>query len=199
MKHKNVWVLLAVCLLLAGCRWAETPAEPSPEPSPPPAAVLPEENQPAGEDRSLFLDSLQVEVVVDWEDADRVLDHLEELSRLLDGALEAVDCTLEEPAAITIGTAGGITAQALADGGVDAAFLPAADLLTTEDDAAIGVLMNTDQDFFLAASTAREELDEYFRSALEEALTTTEDGQAFLEICYPGVEFVRATERPIEG
>ena len=199
MKHKNVWVLLAVCLLLAGCRRAETPAESPPEPSPPPAAVLPEENQPAGEDRSLFLDSLQVEVVVDWEDADRVLDHLEELSRLLDGALEAVDCTLEEPAAITIGTAGGITAQALADGGVDAAFLPAADLLTTEDDAAIGVLMNTDQDFFLAASTAREELDEYFRSALEEALTTTEDGQAFLEICYPGVEFVRATERPIEG
>lgn len=198
MKHKNVWVLLAVCLLLAGCRRAETPVEPPPEPSPPPAAVLPEENQPAGEDRSLFLDSLQVEVVVDWEDADRVLDHLEELSRLLDGALEAVDCTLEEPAAITIGTAGGITAQALADGGVDAAFLPAADLLTTEDDAAIGVLMNTDQDFFLAASTAREELDEYFRSALEEALTTTEDGQAFLEICYPGVEFVRATERPIE-
>lgn len=199
MKHKNVWVLLAVCLLLAGCRRAETPAETPPEPSPPPAAVLPEENQPAGEDRSLFLDSLQVEVVVDWEDADRVLDHLEELSRLLDGALEAVDCTLEEPAAITIGTAGGITAQALADGGVDAAFLPAADLLTTEDDAAIGVLMNTDQDFFLAASTAREELDEYFRSALEEALTTTEDGQAFLETCYPGVEFVRATERPIEG
>lgn len=198
MKHKNVWVLLAVCLLLAGCRRAETPAEPPPEPSPPPAAVLPEENQPAGEDRSLFLDSLQVEVVVDWEDADRVLDHLEELSRLLDGALEAVDCTLEEPAAITIGTAGGITAQALADGGVDAAFLPAADLLTTEDDAAIGVLMNTDQDFFLAASTAREELDEYFRSALEEALTTTEDGQAFLETCYPGVEFVRATARPLE-
>ena len=197
MKHRIVWLLLAACLLLAGCR--RTEAETPPGPTPPPSSVQPEDDQPAGEDRSLFLDSLQVEVVVDWEDADRVLDHLEELSRLLDGALEAVDCTLEEPAAITIGTAGGITAQALADGGVDAAFLPAADLLTTEDDAAIGVLMNTDQDFFLAASTAREELDEYFRSALEEALTTTEDGQAFLEICYPGVEFVRATERPIEG
>lgn len=199
MRRRSLWILLAACLLLAGCRRAETPAVPPPEPSPPPAAVLPEENQPAEEPRSLFLDSLTVEVVVDWEDADRVLDHLEELSRLLDGALEAVDCTLEEPAAITIGTAGGITAQALADGGVDAAFLPAADLLTTEDDAAIGVLMNADQDFFLAASTAREELDEYFRSALEEALTATEDGQAFLETCYPGVEFVRATERPLEN
>ncbi len=199
MRRRSLWILLAACLLLAGCRRAETPAEPPPEPSPPPAVIQPEENQPAEEPHSLFLDSLTVEVVVDWEDADRVLDHLEELSRLLDGALEAVDCTLEEPAAITIGTAGGITAQALADGGVDAAFLPAADLLTTEDDAAIGVLMNTDQDFFLAASTAREELDEYFRSALEEALTATEDGQAFLETCYPGVEFVRATERPIEG
>lgn len=199
MRRGIVWVLLAACLLLAGCQRAETPAETPPEPAPPPAAVLPEENHPAEEPRPLFLDSLTVEVVVDWEDADRVLERLEELSRMLDGALQSVDCTLEEPVAITIGTAGGITAQALADGGVDAAFLPAADLLTTEDDAAIGVLMNTDQDFFLAASTAREELDEYFRSVLGEALTTTEDGQAFLEICYPGVEFVRATERPIEG
>ena len=117
----------------------------------------------------------------------------------LDGALEEVGCTLGEPATVTIGTAGGITAQALADGGVDVAFLPAEDLLTTEEDAAIGVLMNTDQDFFLASSTGREELDEHFRSLLEEALTTTEDGQAFLETCYPGVEFVRAVERPAES
>lgn len=196
MKHRSVWVLLAACLLLAGCR--RTEAETPPEPSPPPAAVQPAENQPAEEPRSLLLDSLTVEVVVDWEDADRVLDRLEELSRMLDGALQAAGCTLEEPAAITIGTAGGITAQALADGGVDAAFLPAADLLTTADDAAIGVLMNTNQDFFLAASTAKEELDERFRSALEAALTTTEDGQAFLDACYPGMEFVRATERPAE-
>lgn len=189
-------MLLGVCLLLAGCR--RTEIETPPEPSPPAVSVQPKEPQPTEEPRSLFLDSLTVEVVVDWEDADRVLDSLEELSRLLDSALEEADCTLGEPAAVTIGTAGGITALALADGGVDAAFLPAADLLTTEDDAAIGVLMNTDQDFFLAASTARKELDEYFRSALAEALTATEDGQAFLEICYPGVEFVRAAERPIE-
>lgn len=197
MKHRVVWLLLAACLLLAGCRRTETEAPP--EPTPPPASVQPEDNQTAEEPRSLFLDSLTVEVVVDWEDADRVLNSLEELSRLLDGALEETDCILKEPATVTIGTAGGITAQALADGGVDVAFLPAADLLTTDADAAIGVLMNTNQDFFLAASTAREELDEYFRSALEEALTATEDGQSFLETCYPGVEFVRATERPAEN
>ena len=136
---------------------------------------------------------------MDWEDTDRMLESLEALSSLLDGALEEVGCTLGEPATVTIGTAGGITAQALADGGVDVAFLPAEDLLTTEEDAAIGVLMNTDQDFFLASSTGREELDEHFRSLLEEALTTTEDGQAFLETCYPGVEFVRAVERPAES
>lgn len=187
--RRRIWVLLAVCLLLTGCQRVETP----PEPSPPPAA-LPEEIQPAEEPRSLFLDSLTVEVVVDWEDADRILESLEELSRLLEGALLAADCTVENPVAITIGTAGGITAQALADGGVDAAFLPAEDLLTTEDDAAIEVLMNTNQDFFLAASTARPELNEDFRLALVEALTAAEDGQAFLEICYPGVEFVRAEE-----
>lgn len=197
MKHRIVWLLLAACLLLAGCR--RTEAETPPEPTPPPASVQPEDDQPAEEPRSLFLDSLTVEVVVDWEDADRVLDSLEELSRLLDGALEEADCVLKEPATVTIGTAGGITAQALADGGVDVAFLPAADLLATDADAAIGVLMNTDQDFFLAASTAREELDEYFRFALEKALTMTEDGQAFLETCYPGMEFVRATERPAEN
>lgn len=197
MKGRIVWVLAAVCLLLAGCRRAET--EMPPEPSLPPASVQPEEDQPAEKPRPLFLESLSVEVMVDWEDADRMLGSLDELSRLLDGALEEVGCTLGEPAAVTIGTAGGITAQALADGGVDAAFLPAEDLLTTEEDAAIGVLMNTDQDFFLAASTAREELDEHFRSLLEDALTMTEDGQAFLETCYPGVEFVRAAERPVES
>lgn len=197
MKHRIVWLLLAACLLLAGCRRTET--EVPPGPTPPPASVQPEDDQPAEEPRSLFLDSLTAEIVVDWEDADRVLDSLEELSRLLDGALEEADCILKEPATVTIGTAGGITAQALADGGVDVAFLPAADLLTTDADAAIGVLMNTDQDFFLAASTAREELDEYFRFALEKALTMTEDGQAFLETCYPGMEFVRATERPAEN
>ena len=190
-------MLAAVCLLLAGCRRAET--ETPPEPSPPPASVQPEEDQPAEKPRPLFLESLSVEVMVDWEDADRMLGSLDELSRLLDGALEEAGCTLGEPAAVTIGTAGGITAQALADGGVDVAFLPAEDLLTTEEDAAVGVLMNTDQDFFLAASTAREELDERFRSLLEDALTMTEDGQAFLETCYPGVEFIRAAERPAES
>ena len=197
MKIRIVWVLAAVCLLLAGCRRAEP--ETPPEPSPPPASVQPEENQPAEKPRPLSLESLSVEVMVDWEDADRMLGSLDELSRLLDGALEEVGCTLGEPATVTIGTAGGITAQALADGGVDVAFLPAEDLLTTEEDAAVGVLMNTDQDFFLAASTGREELDEPVRFLLEEALTMTEDGQAFLETCYPGVEFIRAAERPAES
>ena len=197
MKIRIVWALAAVCLLLAGCRRAEP--ETPPEASPPPASVQPEENQPAEKPRPLFLESLSVEVMVDWEDADRMLGSLDELSRLLDGALEEAGCTLGEPATVTIGTAGGITAQALADGGVDVAFLPAEDLLTTEEDAAVGVLMNTDQDFFLAASTGREELDEHFRFLLEEALTTTEDGQAFLETCYPGVEFVQAVERPVES
>ena len=197
MKSRIVWVLAAVCLLLAGCRRAET--ETPPEPSPPPVSVQPAEDQPAEKPRPLFLESLSVEVMVDWEDADRMLGSLDELSRLLDGALEEAGCTLGEPATVTIGTAGGITAQALEDGGVDVAFLPAEDLLTTEEDAAVGVLMNTDQDFFLAASTVREELDEHFRSLLEDALTMTEDGQAFLETCYPGVEFIRAAERPVES
>ena len=189
MRKRIALFLAALCLLLAGCQRSEPP----PEPSPPPPA-LPEEAPPAEDPRSLFLDSLTVEVVVDWEDADRILESLEELSRLLEGALLAADCTVENSVAITIGTAGGITAQALADGGVDAAFLPTEDFAAMEEGAAVGVLMNTDRDFFLAVTAARPELNEDFRLALEEALTATEDGQAFLETCYPSAAFVRAEE-----
>ena len=189
MRKRIALFLAALCLLLAGCQRSEPP----PEPSPPPPA-LPEEAPPAEDPRSLFLDSLTVEVVVDWEDADRMLESLEELSRLLEGALLAADCTVENSVAITIGTAGGITAQALADGGVDAAFLPTEDFAAMEEGAAVGVLMNTDRDFFLAVTAARPELNEDFRLALEEALTATEDGQAFLETCYPSAAFVRAEE-----
>ena len=189
MRKRIALFLAALCLLLAGCQRSEPP----PEPSPPPPA-LPEEAPPAEDPRSLFLDSLTVEVVVDWEDADRILESLEELSRLLEGALLAADCTVENSVAITIGTAGGITAQALADGGVDAAFLPTEDFAAMEEGAAVGVLMNTDRDFFLAVTAARPELNEDSRLALEEALTATEDGQAFLETCYPSAAFVRAEE-----
>ena len=94
-----------------------------PEPSPPPVSVQPEENQPAEKSRPLFLESLSVEVMVDWEDTDRMLESLEELSSLLDGALEEVGCTLGEPATVTISTAGGITAQALARTEAGEAFL----------------------------------------------------------------------------
>ncbi len=163
-----------------------------------PPAGVPAPDEPAKEPHPVALDRLTVEVVVDWADADRVLGRLEDLSSLLERALASLDCTVEEPVTITIGTAGGITAQALKDGGIDAAFLPGEDFASVAEGAATGVLMNTSQDFFLAASAARPELDEDFRFVLEEALTTTEDGQTFLETCYPGVEFVRAAEDPPE-
>lgn len=189
-----VCLLLALCLVAAGCRRPEPPPE---EPDAPPAAS-PVPNVPARKPETIALDHLTVELVMDWQAADGMLSRLEELSRLLEQALLSQDCSVEEPVVITIGTAAGVTAQALGDGGVDAAFLPAADFAAMEEGAAAGVLMNADQDFFLAVTAARPELDEAFRFAMEEALTNTEDGRAFLEICYPGMVFVCAEERSTE-
>lgn len=178
-------LLAAVCLLAAGCRREEAPP---PEPAPPPAAADP---APVVRPKPVALERLSVEVVVDWEDADRMLGSLEELSRLLEEALLAYDCAVEDPVAVTIGTAGGITAQALRDGGIDAAFLPEADLAEIGDDAE---QILESEGPAAAVTAAREELGEDFPAALAQALLETEAGQTFLEICYPGVEFAAAAD-----
>ena len=183
MRHQRralAW-LLALCLLLAGCQ-RDTPDDDEPPPSPAPAAE-PDELPTEGP-RPISLDRLAVEVVVDWEDADRILSSLEDLSRLLEEALAALDCTVEEPVTVTIGTAGGITAQALG-GGVDAAFLPLEDLAELEG--AVQLLESGDRTLALAVAGSR--ADQRFCSLLPQALTETEAGQEFLETCYPGAGF----------
>ena len=183
--------LLALCLLLAGCQ-EKSPEEPPPSPAP---AMDPDE-PPAEGPQPISLDRLTVEVVVDWEDADRILSNLENLSRLLEEALASLDCTVEEPVTVTIGTAGGITAQALGDGGVDAAFLPSEDLAAMAEGKALQVLESLDRTFAAAVTGLR--ADQRFCAALSEALTATEAGQDFLETCYPGTVFTIVYEKGAE-
>ena len=179
------WVLAALCLLLAGCQKVRpAPDEGLPSPAPVPMAE-PDEPREEGP-QVVSLDRLAVEVVVDWEDADRILSSLEELSRLLGDALGERNYLVDE-VAVTIGTAGGITAQALGDGGVDAAFLPLEDLAEMEDGKAVQVLESAERGLALAVTGLR--ADQRFCGILPEALTATEAGLAFLEVCYPGTVF----------
>ena len=185
----RIWIIfLAAYLLLAGCRRAEIA---------PPAAPAPPLDTPAPEIRQdeeippVALERLTVEVAVAWEDADRMLAQLEELSRLLEDALAASGCTIEEPATVTIGTAGGITAQALQDGGVDAAFLPEGDFAEIEGGADM-ILACPDIGMVAAVSAAKPALDQAFQNCFAKALAETEAGQEFLAICYSGAVFTIA-------
>ncbi len=188
MAGKILTVLLAACLLLTACG---SPTPPSAEPPSPPAEK-PAPDQTAEEPHPILLDHLTVEVVVGWEDTDRMLGCLDDLSRLLENALMALECTVEEPVTVTIGTAGGITAQALEDGGVDAAFLPRADLASLEEGGAVEVLADEGGTFVMAVTGERR--DQHICSILPQALTATEAGREFLEICYPEAAFAPASQ-----
>lgn len=198
MGRKTWFPILALCLLLAGCAREEAPVPPDGPPAPPPVeAEQPAPQPPRRQDISL--ERLTVEVVVSWEDAEDTLSNLEALSRLLGEALAEQDCLVEEPVAVTISTAGGITGNALAEGGVDAAFLPSEDfaavegsaraVLATDDEACTGTA---------AVTLARDELSGDFPSRFADALLSTEAGAQFLALCYPNTAFLPAGEETLE-
>ena len=196
--RKKLWLLLLLCLLLTACNQAAQPDTlPAENPAPPAAAPIPpagwEIDEPS-DPEPVFLDRLTIEVVVDWSEADRILSRLEELSQLVGEALEEKECTVENPVTVTIGTAGGVTAQALAGGGVDAAILPTGDYAEIEEKAS-AVFHSMDDGIMAVVTLAREELDENFRTLLSSALLETDAGKEFLEICYPGVVFIGMNER----
>ncbi len=188
---KKIWAaLLLFCLLLTACH---RPAAPEPEPAPDsapsagvpiPPANIPIDSQP----EPVFLDRLTIEIVAEWGETDRILSQLEELSRLAGEALEEKGCTVDNPVTITIGTAGGITAQALCDGGVDAAILPTSDYETIVDHVS-AILHSMDNDTTMAVTLFREELDNNFQAILSAALLETDAGQEFLKTCYPETMF----------
>lgn len=180
--------VLALALLLSACGAREQPDK-QPDP-PPPAPVEPAEPAALPEEPAA-LGPLTVEVVVDGEEAERLLERLEDLSALLgEGLLERGYAP--EEVVITISTAGGVTADALRAGGVDAACLPAADYLAAEGQAE--AILTTDDGAAAAAVTAGRE-EGAFHAALAGALTES----GFLEVCYPGRTYLPATEEALQA
>lgn len=197
-----LWAVL-LCLLFAACgRGSREP----PENDAPPAEEIqpPAEDAQGGlsqdeEERRLAVGHLTVELVADWEQSDQLLSEVDELSRLLRDGLRESRCDVEN-VTITLSTAGGITGNALAEGGVDLACMPAVDYIACEE-AAYAVL-TTDEELctaVLAVSKAREELDEAFCAALSAALLETESGAEFLELYSPGLNFLPADDGAIEA
>ena len=87
MKRRFYLAALAACLLLAACGKASQPPPRPEEPAPP------EERR---EEEAPSLGSLTVELVASWEEADRLLESLDQLSGLLGEALAEQGCVLDE-------------------------------------------------------------------------------------------------------
>ena len=200
-KEKKLLLLLLVLCLLTGCVGGGhdgNDGQPPPEEAPVQQRPDDEPEEPVLRE-DILLEHLAVEVVVDWEDTERILGELENIRQLLEGALAARGCQVEE-IGVTISTAGGFTADALLSGGVDVALLPAIDFLSCASGAA-AVLIDSEEpcETVLAVSTGREVLDGAFSAALEAALLETEEGQALLEICRPGVGYLPADETALQA
>lgn len=143
-------------------------------------------------------DELTVELVVEWESADAILSRLEDMSEMLRLALEESGYSVDR-VTLTISTAGGFTAEALAQGGVDAAVLPAVDFLTCRESTA-GIAMSTEEicETVIALSLHHGTPDSTFCTALFDALTKTEQGTEFLSLCRPGAVFTVPTEDALQ-
>ena len=205
MKRKStlLTLLLALCLLLSSCsRSGNTNANISPTPEKPDAPITtPDKEEPPQqpEEEPISISHLTAELVVEMGDAERFLSRLGELSTLLQQGLTQENCHVDD-VTITISTAGGVTGDALAGGGVDVAFLPAVDYVTYEGSAL--AVLTTDEEIcsmVVAVSAAREELDGAFCRALEKALLETTEGSDFLELYQPGITCIPATEEAIQA
>ena len=144
-------------------------------------------------------DELTVELVVVWESADAILSRLEDMSEMLRLALEESGYSVDR-VTLTISTAGGFTAEALAQGGVDAAVLPAVDFLTCRESTA-GIAMSTEEicETVIALSLHHGTPDSTFCTALFDALTKTEQGTEFLNLCRPGAVFTVPSEEAMQA
>jgi len=204
---KGIKVL--VCALLLGlllCACGENT-----QPTPPPdvdtqqTQTVPEVIEPAKPDESqsshspVLLEKLTVELVASWEDSGRILGELSKLSGLLQASLSTQGYEVET-VNVTISTAGGITADALVNGGVDAALLPTIDFVPCGQGAA--AILTSDEELctmVAAVSRGNELLDEAFCRALQTALLETEEGAAFLQTYHPQLNFRTAREEDIEA
>ena len=148
----------------------------------------------------LFPDELTVEVVVDWEHSDSVLSQLNNLADLLHTAIKNAGYHLDD-VIVTISTAGGVTADTLVRGGIDAAILPSLDVISFEKNVSILALSNEEiPEIAIAASQAdNKNLSEEFNRLLFTALTETEEGQFFLFACCGTNTFSLPTEDNLQS
>ncbi len=213
MKHKVLLsaLALALCLLLCACMQpggnqtdlppdgTEGPGVQDTTPTPPEDNKDENRTDDSGSTPLLWPDELTLELVVAWENADAILTHLDELSDKLREALTQCGCPPER-VTLTISTAGGFTAQALADGGIDAAILPAEDIIPLETSCAIIALSGEDiPAIAIAVSLADDMLSPEFRSALLNAFTTTDAGEEFISLCCDGAFFAAPTEEAMQA
>ena len=197
MKGNRLLAVLLAALLLVGCTQHGNNADPQE----PPEQEQPQQNMPApkpqqGEETPALVKELAVELVVTWQASDQLLSRLEELGRLLQAAIAEQGRDVER-VTVTISTAGGITADALTQGGVDVAFLPGEDYLSCGD-GVCAVLTGGDEPAAVVAAAGKN-LDADFCAVLEKALLDTEGGRAFLETYDPGVEMIPAEEAALQA
>lgn len=131
---KRVILLLALALLLTGCSRQSGPLPPAEDP---PANTAPSgDTQPVSEDSPLEVDILRIEISRGDLDADRLMEAARKLPELLRDAL-ASNHIHARAVQVTIGSSPAATVQALNEGSVDLAILPAESLAAQETGAAV--------------------------------------------------------------
>ena len=206
MKKANLTaLLLALCLLLCACSQPGSSNDQGDSPiSGNQQTDVPDDGGSGTSNdgttaQPVYPADLTVELVVEWAIADTLLSHLDELSDQLHTALEEAGCPLDG-VTLTINTAGGFTAQALLEGGIDAAILPAVDIITHEERASILALSGEEiPETAIAVSLAKDTLSEEFRVVLMNALTETRNGQDFLAACCGDAVFSAPTEDTLQA
>lgn len=206
-KAKLSALLLALCLLLCACSHPGSSNDQNDDPIVSGDQQTDSPNDSGKNDapdtgntaQPIYPADLTVELVVEWAIADALLSHLDDLSDQLHAALEEAGCPLDD-VTLTINTAGGFTAQALLEGGIDAAILPAVDIITHEERAAILALSGEEiPETAIAVSLAKDTLSEEFRAVLMKALAETENGQDFLAACCGDAVFSAPTEDSLQA
>lgn len=197
-------VLLSCLMWLSACAANDPPVtedtSPPTEDSQTPDQETP--NTPAPEDTApepIFIDRLTFECVVSWEESSRLLAEMNSLSGLLRDALSAQNCQVDD-VTITISTAAGLTGDALENGGVDLAFMPAADYVACNE--TVSAILTDDKELcttVLAVSGSNADLSDMFHSSLLKALLETDSGKAFLAAYNENMIFIPATEEAIQA
>ena len=140
---KKICCVLALCLLLTACGKKEAPASSAPAVSSAPPVV---------EQEPLVLESLTVEFLRGSADAAVLMQAVKELPGQLQAALEEAGVTVEE-VSVTMSGSCATTAQAVAEGGADLAFLPVEELVRAEAYPHVLLVAGEERAYLYAANT----------------------------------------------